>query len=553
MVSVPMSVGRSAAVRVLAGAGAGASRAARKRPIAGGAVASFADGRDDGLPLRSLGIRDALPAPARGRRHLAHPRRPSPRRRQGFRPFSSAAAPDAREDDPGEGAIGDGDGDDGLDALPGLSAAALVRIRSMKSRHDETLEKLRGGGDQTALGRELSSLRGVASLCERAEDVRAERAALTELREEARSAGDGELAGEVEAELSRLEAGLPQLAEKMMKLLVPPLDPDEAEDLTSADAVIDIRAGTGGDEACLFASEIMAGYESAAKSGGSDESGANGKAWDVEVLSISRTDLGGVKEASLVVSSRTGGNGYSGGYSDTESDDVPNDGTSNDGILRLLGPYGFFQCESGVHRVQRVPVNDVKMQTSAVSVAVLPSVPDSRVSATLPSSELKIDTMRASGAGGQHVNTTNSAVRVTHIPTGIVAYMQEERSQHKNKSKALKLVAARVDRLRKEEARRDRSAARSSLMGGGDRSERVRTYNFPQDRITDHRCKVSVTGIRSWLGSGAMVRKFSPYLYKMEREERVAALEDAGRFDGGEDDGKKSRGRSKSGRRRKES
>jgi peptide chain release factor 1 len=164
-----------------------------------------------------------------------------------------------------------------------------------------------------------------------------------------------------------------------------------------------------------------------------------------------------------------------------------------------------------------------------VTVAVLPSLTDSQVNAKLPPTELKIETIRASGAGGQHVNTTESAGRVTHIPTGVMAYMQEERSQHKNKSKskALKLVAARVYQLRNEEALKNRSAAYSSLMGGGDRRERIRTYNFPQDRIiTDHRCKVSVTGVGSWLGGGGMVRKFGPYLYQMEREERVLALEE---------------------------
>jgi peptide chain release factor 1 len=185
------------------------------------------------------------------------------------------------------------------------------------------------------------------------------------------------------------------------------------------------------------------------------------------------------------------------------------------------------------------------MQTSAVSVAVLPSVADSDIATALPSTEIRIDVMRASGAGGQHVNTTESAVRVTHVPTGVVACIQDERSQHKNKAKALKLVAARVHQLRKDQALRDRSGMRSSLMGGGDRSERIRTYNFSQDRITDHRCKVTVQGVQAWLGGGTMVRKFAPYLYEMEREERVVALEE-------EDEEKEKKSRNAAGRGRKD-
>ncbi|KAL7493855.1 hypothetical protein ACHAWX_000280, partial [Stephanocyclus meneghinianus] len=331
---------------------------------------------------------------------------------------------------------------------------------------------------------------------------------------------------EIEQELTQLNEQINSLAIKLLHSLVPILNPDDVADLTSADAVIDIRAGTGGDEAALFAAEIMAGYETIAKAGGGAEDGVGGKAWDVEVLSLSRTDLGGVKEASLAVSSRSAAGNHGAGYQTFDSNQVNDPEAQVQQLLQQLGPYGFFQYESGVHRVQRVPVNDNKLQTSAVSVAVLPSVPDSQVTDTLPPAELKIETMRASGAGGQHVNTTESAVRVTHIPTGIMAYMQEERSQHKNKAKALKLVAARVYQLRKEQAMKDRSATRSSLMGGGDRSERIRTYNFPQDRITDHRCKVSVTGVQAWLGGGGMVRKFGPHLYQMEREERVGALED---------------------------
>lgn len=417
--------------------------------------------------------------------------------------------------------------DDGLYLLTDLSLATQNRIRSMKARHDEVLRLLHEGGDPTSLGKELSTLREMSAYCEKVAEIHAEVISLEELLQETEASGDEDskdMIHEIKDELEELEAQLQPLSRKMHKSLIPLLNPDDAEELMSSDAVIDIRAGTGGDEACLFASEIMAGYEAIAKSGG-----VGGKSWDIEILSCSKTDLGGVKEASLAVSSRGGGGGGSYGYElfDVSSDDKPEEADDTaQKLLQQLGPYGFFQYESGVHRVQRVPVNDNKLQTSAVAVGVLPAIPESQVSDALPLSELKIDVMRASGAGGQHVNTTESAVRITHIPTGIMAYMQEERSQHKNRSKAMRLVAARVHSLRKQQALQERSNARSSLMGGGDRSERVRTYNFPQDRITDHRCKVSLQGVQSWLVDGSMVGKFAPHLYQMERDDRTAALEE---------------------------
>jgi len=380
------------------------------------------------------------------------------------------------------------------------------------------------------LGKELSSLSAVSYLCERAAEIHAERVSLLELLAETKSAG-GEEASEMEEEIKQelvdLDEQSTALSHKFLHSLVPLINPDDLQDLTALDAVIDIRAGTGGDEACLFAAELMASYEATARAGGGDDSGYGAKSWEVEVLSVSRTDLGGIKEASLVVSSSKGGGGGYNSFDSHQQEDIPqNDEELTNHLLSQLGPYGFFRFESGVHRVQRVPVNDVKMQTSAVSVAIMPSLPDHALPTALPPNELKIDTMRASGAGGQHVNTTESAVRVTHIPTGIMACIQDERSQHKNKAKALKLVAARVYSHRKEQETKDRSAIRSSLMGGGDRSERIRTYNFPQDRITDHRCKVSVSGVSSWLSGGGVVRNFAPYLYMMEREERVEKLEE---------------------------
>jgi len=462
-----------------------------------------------------------------------------------------------------------------LQSLPDLSPRILSKIHSQKCRHDEISSLLQHGGtdattttittaannnqEVTSLGKELSSLSLVSRLVDRVVEIHDERIALMELQREATD-DDDELSTEISSELTTLHDELKVLSNKLLHSLVPVLNPNDETEVTSADAVIDIRAGTGGDEAALFAGELLAGYEAVAKRGGAEEGESNG-CWDVEVLSLSTTDLGGVKEASLSVTSKSSsGGGYgsnSGGYSNNNSTGIDIDLDNNDTeaqdqqLLQQLGPYGFFQYESGVHRVQRVPINDNKLQTSAVSVAVLPSIPDSQITSSLPPEELKIETMRASGAGGQHVNTTESAVRITHIPTGIMAYMQEERSQHKNKAKGLKLVAARVHQLRREEAMQSRSQARSSLMGGGDRSERIRTYNYPQDRITDHRCKVSVSGVGTWLGGGGMVRKFGPSLYRMEREERVIALEDeeedseTDNGDGGRNGKKKHQGKAK--------
>ena len=263
-------------------------------------------------------------------------------------------------------------------------------------------------------------------------------------------------------------------------------------------------------QACLFASELLVAYEKTAIS----------RNWKFEVLSKTVTDLGGVKECAFSISSPRGG-GHS-SYGAEES-------FSGEKSIDQLGPYGFFKFESGVHRVQRVPVNDVRIHTSAASVAVLPAPDDSasKSSDLLPTSELRIERMRSSGAGGQHVNCTESAVRITHIPTGISASIQDERSQHKNMAKAMKLISARVRDKRRAEEARERGDAKSSLMGSGDRSERIRTYNFPQDRVTDHRCKHSEHGISKLLAgdSDGIVETFLPSLRSMNRNEMILEME----------------------------
>ncbi|RLN97454.1 hypothetical protein BBJ28_00014687 [Nothophytophthora sp. Chile5] len=286
-------------------------------------------------------------------------------------------------------------------------------------------------------------------------ELREQQAAVAELEEliADQSASDDadahELRHMAEDERRERQEEIVRLETEVTRLMLPR---DAADDKSS---ILEIRAGTGGDEACLFAADILKMYQKVALL----------KGWKFEILSLSETDLGGCKEC---VCSLTG-----------------------------RGAYGRMKFESGVHRVQRVPVNDVRVHTSAVSVVVLPEAEELEVE--LDAKDLRIDVFRASGAGGQHVNTTESAVRITHLPTGLVAAVQDERSQHQNKAKALKILRARVFDGMRRQRDAERHSLRSSQIGSGDRSERVRTYNFPQSRVSDHRVNVTVFGIERML------------------------------------------------------
>jgi len=388
-----------------------------------------------------------------------------------------------------------------------FSDALQNRLDQIMQRHEEVMKELNSSGRQSQgnLGKELSSMSRVVALMNQKQALDEEERSIVDLLSEAKSASDKDLIQECEAELNRL-ANEKQALNVLIVDAIVPQDDDDYE----SDAVIEIRAGTGGDEASLFASELLETYIKTAKD----------LSWKIEVLSHSTTDIGGVREAAVEVS----------GYPNYRLPSSEEGDTSNDYNSLLLGPYGTFKFESGVHRVQRVPVNDSRIHTSACSVAVLPSISNSsNADELLPLSELRIETMRSSGAGGQHVNTTDSAVRITHIPTGITASIQDERSQHKNKDKAMKLVTARVRDRQREEEEQKRGESRSALMGGGDRSERIRTYNYPQDRVTDHRSKVTTHGIEGLLNGGkedGLVVTFLPALRMLRREELLKKLEE---------------------------
>lgn len=278
-------------------------------------------------------------------------------------------------------------------------------------------------------------------------------------------------------EFKKLEIQAEELEEKLMKLLLPKDKNDEKN------VILEIRAGTGGEEACLFAGDLFRMYTRYAEI----------KGWKWSIVSYHDTGLGGYKEIITMIE----GNGV----------------------------YSRLKYERGVHRVQRVPVTEAsgRIHTSAVTVAVLPEAED--IDVKIDEKDLKIDTFSASGPGGQHVNKSQTAVRITHIPTGIVVSCQDERSQHKNRAKALKVLRARLLDLAITQQESAESAERKNQVGTGDRSEKIRTYNFPQNRVTDHRINISLYKLESFLNGvvDEMIDALNTH-YQAERLKEVATV-----------------------------
>jgi peptide chain release factor 1 len=357
-----------------------------------------------------------------------------------------------------------------------MTTISPERIAALLSRREELSAQLASGDlpreQFVAFSKEYAELDPVADAAGELQRLRGELTGLEEM------LADPEMREMAEEDLASLRETIPA-AERALALSLLPRD---AADERSA--MLEVRAGTGGDEAALFAGDLFRMYSRYAEL----------KGWKVELISASDADMGGFKE---VVASVTG-----------------------------KGVFARLKFESGVHRVQRVPVTESggRIHTSAATVAVLPEAEDVDVQID-EAKDLRIDIYRSSGPGGQSVNTTDSAVRIVHIPTGLVVIQQDEKSQHKNKAKALKVLRTRLYELERERLHAERAGSRKAMVGSGDRSERIRTYNFPQGRVTDHRINLTLHRLPEIL-EGAMDELVSA-LITADEAERLAGLDDA--------------------------
>lgn len=342
------------------------------------------------------------------------------------------------------------------------------------ARHDELRDALAGGQvDAQAFARMSKEYAELTPIAEAIADLRKARAERQDL---AAMLSDPEMRDLAEAEIQALDRRLPELERGIQVLLLPK---DEAD---AKNAILEVRAGTGGEEAALFAAELFQMYQRYAALRG----------WRFETMDVSETGIGGYKEATASITGRS--------------------------------VFARLKYESGVHRVQRVPATEAggRIHTSAATVAVLPEAEE--VDIQIDEKDLRIDVFRSSGPGGQSVNTTDSAVRITHLPTGIVVSQQDEKSQHKNKAKAMRVLRSRLYDAQRSALDAERAANRKSQVGSGDRSERIRTYNFPQGRVTDHRINLTLYKIDKVMGGEALDEVIDP-LIAADEAERLAELQ----------------------------
>ncbi|MDX2142296.1 MAG: peptide chain release factor 1 [Rhodospirillaceae bacterium] len=348
-------------------------------------------------------------------------------------------------------------------------------LNRILTRHDELQAlMIQGGGaaqNFAALSKEFSDIGPLVEQIKRLQATRKELEGAQALTADP----DPEIRAMGEDETRRLKAEVKQQEEEVKFALIPKDDAD------AKNAILEVRAGTGGEEAALFAADLFRMYERYAAR----------KGWSFEIMDISETDLGGYKEAIANISGRN--------------------------------VFARLKFESGVHRVQRVPDTEAsgRVHTSAATVAVLPEVEE--VDIEIKTDDLRVDTYRAQGAGGQHVNRTESAVRITHLPTGVVAQCQDEKSQHKNRAKAMKMLRAKLYDAQRQKLDSERAADRKGQVGSGDRSERIRTYNFPQGRVTDHRINLTLYKIQDVI-DGIALDELIDALTAEDRAAKMASL-----------------------------
>ena len=353
----------------------------------------------------------------------------------------------------------------------------IEKVQDIIARHDNLEKELSAGNIDAKLfakkSKEYSSLGNIISYAKEFVKFDSEKNDLEQIISDKNS--DREMIDMAEKDLEELKIKKKEY-ENRLKIFLLPKDEDDDKD-----AIVEIRAGTGGLEASLFCSDLFKMYEKVCSK----------KKWKLEIISISKSEAGGFKE---VIFSVSGNNIYS-----------------------------YLKYESGVHRVQRIPKTETqgRVHTSAATIAVLPEAED--VDIQIKESDLRIDVFRSGGPGGQSVNTTDSAVRITHIPTGVVVSQQDEKSQHKNKAKALKILRSRVYEAEKRKKDQERSSNRRSQIGTGDRSERIRTYNFPQGRVTDHRINFTLHKLDEFL-SGEIHEEMNQELRLKEQDIKLKNL-----------------------------